>query len=293
MAANAAKIFLHYSQEELDRNYNQRAWVSNADELMGRWASNSAAVSARIAHRADVSYGPSADEVLDIFTAHQANAPILVFIHGGAWRALTKKESCYAAEAFVNAGAHFIAVNFAVIPKVRMPDMIAQVRRALGWVYHNARSFSGDPERIYVAGHSSGAHMAGVMLVTDWAAFGGLPANLIKGGFCTSGMYDLEPVMLSARSDYVKISKAEEVELSPIKHLERLSCPVVLGYGGKETNEFQRQTRDFAASLERIGKLSKLLFFPRLNHFEVAEELAKPDGQLCRAAFHEMGLTGV
>ena len=274
-----AKVYLNYDQEELDRNYDQRAWAPNADEIIGRWITGSGAARSNLRHRSNLAYGSTEDERLDIFPAARAGAPILVFIHGGAWRSLSKEDSCYAAPAFVAAGANFVALNFANIPKVRLPDMVAQVRRGVAWVYRNARELGCDPNRLYVAGHSSGGHLAASVLVTDWRTHG-LPNTIIKGGLCISGMYDLEPVILSARSSYVKLSKQEEMELSPARHLYALSCPVAIAYGEKETHEFQRQARDFAQMLKSIDKLYDLVLLGGLNHFEVGSALGAPESHL-------------
>ena len=274
-----AKVYLNYDQEELDRNYDQRAWAPNADETIARWITGSAAARSSLRHRANLAYGSTEDERLDIFPAARAGAPILVFIHGGAWRSLSKEDSCYAAPAFVAAGVNFVALNFANIPKVRLPDMVAQVRRGVAWVYRNARELGGDPNRLYVAGHSSGGHLAANVLVTDWRTHG-LPNTIIKGGLCISGMYDLEPVILSARSSYVKLSKQEEMELSPARHLYALSCPVAIAYGEKKTHEFQRQGRDFAQMLKSIGQLYDLVLLGGLNHFEVGSALGAPESHL-------------
>jgi len=275
----AAKVYLNYDQEELDRNYDQRAWAPNADEIIARWITGSAAARSSFRHRANLAYGSTEDEKLDIFPAAREGAPILVFIHGGAWRSLSKEDSCYAAPAFVAAGANFVALNFANIPKVRLPDMVAQARRGVAWVYRNARELGGDPSRLYIAGHSSGGHLAANVLVTDWRTHG-LPNAIIKGGLCISGMYDLEPVMLSARSSYVKLSRQEETELSPACHLDGLSSPVAIAYGEKETHEFQRQARDFAGMLKPIGQLYDLVLLGGLNHLEVGSALGASESHL-------------
>jgi arylformamidase len=278
------KVYLNYDQAELDRNYDQRAWAPNADEVIKQWTTGSAAARARLKHRTGLAYGPTEDETLDLFPAARPDAPILVFIHGGAWRNLSKEDSSYAAPAFVAAGTNFVVLNFANIPKVRLPDMVAQVRRGVAWVYRNARELGGDPERLYVAGCSSGGHLTANLLVTDWPQMHDLPNTIIKGGLCVSGMYDLEPVMLSARSSYVKISKEEEADLSPARHLDRLSCPIAIAYGEKETHEFQRQARDFAAMLKPRGRLFDLVLLRGLNHFEVGSALGDPNSDLFRLA---------
>jgi arylformamidase len=168
--------------------------------------------------------------------------------------------------------------------------MVAQVRRAVAWVVEHATSLGADPARVYVGGHSSGGHLAGNVLVTDWKTEFGLPADAVKGGLCVSGMYDLKAVRLSARSFYVKFDDRIEHELSPLRHLDRLTAPVVVAYASNDSPEFQRQSREFAAALERIGRLRRLIVGEGLNHVELPETLARPDGLLGRAALGLMGL---
>jgi arylformamidase len=285
------KVYLDYTQKELDDAYNQRLWAPNAQEVIDGYTTDSAAVRAKYPPRT-FRYGPSADETLDWFAPVRAaaGAPIMVFIHGGAWRSLTKEDSEAAAPTFIESGAHYVALNFAVIPKVRLPDMADQCRRALLWVRENARRLGGDPDKLYVSGHSSGGHLAGVMLTTDWAALGA-PASLLKGGLCGSGSFDLEPVMLSARGAYVKLSEDEKRALSPIRHVGRISCPVTVAYGTLETPEFQRQSRAFAAALKEGSRFpAELIVLEGVNHFEVAVTMNRPDGVLGRAALKLMGL---
>lgn len=285
------KVYLDYTQQELDDAYNQRLWADNAEAVIARYTTDSAAARAKYPPRT-FRYGPSGDETLDWFPTDKPGAPVLVFIHGGAWRSLTKEDSAASAPMIVQAGAHYVALNFATIPKVRLPDMAEQCRRAILWVRDNAARLGGDPERIFVLGHSSGGHLAAVMLTTDWAALGA-PADLIKGGLCGSGSYDLEPVMLSARGAYVKLSAEETLALSPIRHVGRVRCPITVALGDRESPEFQRQGRAFAAALKEGSKLpSELIVLEGVNHFEVAETLNRPDGAMGHAALKLMGLAG-
>jgi len=163
------------------------------------------------------------------------------------------------------------------------------VRRAVGWVYRNAKAFGGDPERIYLSSHSSGSHLAGCVLTHDWRKEG-LPVDIVKGGVLGSGMYDLKPVRLSKRSKYVAFTDEMEHALSAQRHLDKLHAPVVIAYGTYETPEFQRQSRDFVAAVKAAGKPAELLVGEGYNHFEMLETLANPYGLLGRAAFAQMGL---
>ena len=168
--------------------------------------------------------------------------------------------------------------------------MAHQVCRAVAWVYENAVSFGGDPNRIYVSGHSSGGHLAGVILTTDWQTDFDLPPDVVKGGLCSSGMFDLKPVRLSARGRYIDFTDEMEEALSSIRHLDKLHAPIIIAYGTLETPEFQRQSRDFAAAVAAAGKPVQLLVGEGYNHFEILETLANPYGLLGRAVLEQMGL---
>jgi arylformamidase len=284
------KVFLDYDQAALDRAYDQTQWAPNMQDLLQRRAAAADAVRARLGAPRSFAYGPTAIERLDVYPTPRPNAPVMVFLHGGAWRGGDARSQAYPAETFVQAGAHWVVPDFATVMDVGLDGMVAQVRRAVAWVARHAAEFGGDPARIHVGGHSSGGHLAGNVLVTDWAKDFGLPADLVKGGLCISGMYDLQAVRLSARSSYVKLDDRSEHALSPQRHLHRLSAPVVVAYGECDSPEFQRQSREFAQAVERAGRLRALLVGSGLNHFEMPETLARADGLLGRAALELMQL---
>ena len=278
-------VFLDYDQEELDWAYDQIPWAPNRDEIAKRNAQKSAATIARLGPPKRVAYGPKDIEKVEIYPTRRPNAPVNVFVHGGAWRAGSARNAAYMAETYVDAGAIFASVDFDNIGEVdgNLLVMADQVRRAVAWVKRNAASFGGDPERIYISGTSSGAHLAGVALTTDWPRDFDLPADTLKGGLCCSGMYDLYPVSLSARAGYVRFSEQVVEELSSQRHLDRLRAPLVVAYGTLETPEFQRQNRDFAAAVKAAGKPVTLLVGEGYNHFEMFETLGNPYGLLGRA----------
>jgi arylformamidase len=286
-------VWLDMDQAELDAAYDQSKYAPNLRQIVTRYATNSEAVRARLGKPRRDAYGPTPIEALDIYTTKRADAPINIFIHGGAWRGGLAKDFAYAAELFVHAGAHYVVLDFINVIEANgsLTPMAEQVRRAVAWVHRNARSFGGDPDRIYVSGQSSGGHLAGVVLVTDWRKDFNLPADTVKGGLCCSGLFDLKPVRLSARSSYVKFTDEIEQALSSQRHLERLNAPVIVACGTLETPEFQRQSRDFAAAVRAAGKPVQLLVGEGYNHFEIPETLANPHGLLGRAVLAQMNLS--
>ena len=286
------RVWLDMDQAELDAAYDQSVYAPNLRQIVQRYVTNSEGVRARLGAPQRHAYGATPIEGLDIYTTKRPNAPINIFIHGGAWRVGLAKEYAFAAELFVHAGAHLVLPDHVWVQDAggNLIPLAEQVRRAVAWVYRNAHSFGGNPNRIYVSGHSSGAHLAGVVLTTDWPKDFNLPADIIKGGLCCSGLFDLKPVRLSARSRYVKFTDETEQALSSQRHLDKLHAPVIVAYGTLETPEFQRQSRDFAAAVKAAGKRVELLVGEGYNHFEILETLASPYGLLGRAVLQQMNL---
>lgn len=285
--ASAANVFLNYDQQALDDAYDQAKWAPNAKDVIARYSTDSAAVRKKYPPKTE-RFGPTEVETLDIFAPQGAkDLPVMVFVHGGAWRILTKDDASAPAPTFVENGCIYVALNFATIPAVRLPDMAQQCRAALVWLSKNIARFGGDPNRIFISGHSSGGHLCGVLATTDWTKHGG-PTNLLKGSIAMSGMYDLYPVMLSQRSSYVKLSPEEVGALSPMRHLSQVTFPVIVVYGDKETPEFQRQSRDFSTALAGMGRLSSTLVLSGKNHFEVPEELNTAGTDLSKAVLKLM-----
>lgn len=277
------RVYRDYDQAALDRAYTQSVWAPSAEAIISWYGIASAAARARLPHMADVAYGASAAECLDFFPAQARGAPIVVYIHGGAWKDLTKAESAFAAETFVASGICFAAIDFATIPSVRLPEMIAQVQRAVAWLHRHATQLGADPDNIHLVGHSSGAHLVAAALACGWPELGGGQCEIVRSAFCASGSYDLEPVMLSYRGRYLQLDEAEARALSPIHHVEQLTLPLTLAFGGRESPEFQRQAQAFGTALERVGRLEALLCDDQEDHFTISATLAQPDGFLARA----------
>jgi arylformamidase len=283
---------MDYDQVELDASYDQIQYEPTIRRVSQRLASSSEAMRAHIGPPQREAYGPSEIEKLDIYRAKAANAPVFVFIHSGNWQLGAAKDYGYPAEMFVAAGAHYVALDFNNVNETGgdLGVVAAQVRRGIAWVCKNAASFGGDPERIYIGGHSSGGHLCGVALVTDWQKEFGLPENAIKGGLCMSGMYEMTPVRLSWRRAYVKFTDAMAEAMSAQRHIDKLRAPIVVTYGSFETPDFQRQSRDFAAAVKAAGKPVQLIEAPNYAHLEMCESLGNPYGPNGRAALAMMKL---
>lgn len=289
-AKPAFRDWREYSQAELDDQYNQNSLVPDNSPFKNQKIALSAKARADYECILDVAYGPTKKEKLDIFPAKTKGAPIQIFIHGGAWKSGNKAEVSYPAPVFVDAGANYVALNFDVVPDVMIEEQVRQCRAAIAWVYRNAESFGGDKERIYVCGHSSGGHVTGMMVVTDWEGVYELPADILKGAAPVSGMFDLEPVRHSWRNSYLHLDEERARALSAIHHIPATPIPLVLGVGTGELPEFQRQTHAFAEAWRAAGKSCELVVVDGLNHFQMGAEFGNRESPIIKAILRQMTL---
>lgn len=287
-----AKVYLDYSQEELDWQYDHSKRFSDTSVFNKERADMSARARETLSCRLDVAYGEGESEVLDIFPAKgDGPTPIVVFLHGGAWARGSKTGYSFPAETFVPRGVSWVATDFDNIPPNTLDGMVRQNRDAIAWVYRNAASFGGDPERIHVAGHSSGGHLTGMMLVTDWEKEYGLPGNLIKGAASISGMYDLEPIYLSYRNAYVKLDQASWRRNSAIHNIPAgYGAPLIVGCGDGDTAEFHRQPEAFLAAWRAAGHNGEFIEIEGAHHFAASYAFNNPDGPLVRMMLDQIGV---
>ena len=287
MSAPAGLIWREFDQAGLDRQYHSRGTVSDFTVYTRRYTELTRAAKARLACIENLHYGPGADETLDLYPAARAaggpGTPVLVFLHGGDWRALSKDDSGFAAPAFVEAGAMFIAVNFSLAPVLTIAQMGAQVRRALAWIARHVGAHGGDAARLFIAGHSSGANLVGQLLATDWVRDFGLPADLIKGATFISGLGDLEPVRRSFRNANLGLDDAMVAEASLLHSASCAACPLLVAFGEHEMPEYHRQGREVAAFWAARGNRADVFTLAGRNHFDAVLEWADPASPLLRA----------
>jgi arylformamidase len=289
--AKGPPVWMDLDQLDLDEAYDQSVYAFNQRFVQERRNERNALMAKILGKPERVAYGSAEIEKVDIYKTKRPNAPAMIFLHGGAWRGGRSAQGAYLAEPFVNAGAHFINVEFNNVTETKgdLLPMVDQCRRAVAWIYKNAASFGGNPDALYLSGFSSGGHLGGCVVITEWEKFG-VPRDVLKGAVLGSGMYDLKPVRLSARSSYIKFTDEVEEALSAMRHLDKVHTPLVLTIGTLETPEFQRQSRDCAAALAKAGKPVKLIVAKGHNHFEMGESLSNPYGIMGRAAMEMMGL---
>jgi len=279
----AEPIFLGYDRATLDREYDNRRKVIDAPAWLTRFAEASGATRAEVPCRLDVAYGAHPGERLDVFPAERATpAPVHVFIHGGYWQWLDKKDFSYVARAFVPAGIATVVINYALVPTVTMAELVRQCRASIAWVFRNAASFGGDPGRITISGHSAGGHLVAMLMATDWAA-AGLPADVVKAGAGISGLYDLEPIRLCYLNDVLGLTPDDARAQSPIHLTPKHAGTLLLPLGALEGPEYHRQSDAMASAWHGHGGRSEILDLPSHDHFSIVWALGERDTPLARA----------
>ena len=265
-------VYRDYTQVELDQNYDQSTLVKNLPEYVDRWRREVEQAKKSLRCELNVSYGDSADQVIDIYGVDvETEKPIVLNLHGGAWRQMSAATSASAAKAFVNVGTLFAVPDFSLAPAVRLDEMVRQCREAVQFLFSNARRYGGNPNRLYVIGHSSGAHLAAMVAQQE-------PS--VKAFAACSGIYDLEPVRLSARNNYLYLDEASAVLNSPITIIGKNTPPALVAWGTDELPEFQRQSNNFADTLRALRCSVRTLEQPGLNHFDMFDQIADDTSRL-------------
>jgi arylformamidase len=268
----------YYSQQ-----YNARAAIPEHPTIFTRWLSESARVRRRHAALLDLAYGETSGERLDFFPTNRSDKPLVVFIHGGWWRSLDKSDFSFIAPAYVQNGINVALTNYTLAPEASIADIVRQQLRAIAWLYRNAEKYDFDPQRIFIAGHSAGAHLSAMMMSAVWPAYGDdLPLNLIKGGVLMSGLYDLDPVR---HADFVnvdlRLTEKDIDPLSPAGMPQAHAAPFVTAVGGLESDEFKRQNTLIAAAWKSGHRADIAL--PGANHLTICDAFGNAEHPLHKA----------
>ena len=274
-----------YDPAWLEEQYNNRKRVPEHPQILESWTRASALSRERASCRIDVPYAGGPRATLDVFPTPKGNAPVLVYIHGGYWRALDKSDQSFVAPSFVADGVMVVLPNYGLAPAMPMASIAVQLTQALAWVWRNAALYGGDPSRIVVAGHSAGGHLATMLLACDWKTVSPqLPADLVKGALSLSGLYDLNPLRYPPflRSD-LQLTPSLAAKLSPALLPAPARGTLYAVVGGDESEEFMRQN---GLIRQRWGaaRVPVCEAVPGVNHFTVLRELATPASRVHQLA---------
>lgn len=279
------KIFGDYTREELDAQYTNVKSDRDKASLAAvreRAARNVAALKPQ----RGLAYGPDPDQRFDIYRAGETPGPGVLFFHGGEWQRGDTGVFSVWADTMLARGITFIDGTTGHIPRLRLPEIVDHATALVRHVRDNAAELGIAPGRLAVTGHSSGAHLAASAMVQM------ANEDDLDGIACvrlSSGNYDLRPLMLSYRGDYLQLSDDETRALSPLAMLDAPLPPTLVVCGGDESHEFQRQSRTFHEALTARGP-AELHVVPGANHFEVYGELYEATTPSWRFLERHLGL---
>lgn len=271
------------TQEELDWEYRPEIRIADPqafEKIIAQRIAKADEARAVLKRKADIHYGPTRMEKLDIYPAAEPDAPVVVFIHGGYWfdARLKKENYIWVARGFVERGVTTVIVDYDVCPKVTVDEIVRQCRAAIAWVYRNAETFGGDRERLYVTGNSAGGHLTAMMAITDWVEDYMLPGDIIKGACPISGLYDLEPFQYTWLQPKIQFNGQQIRRNSPVLHVPERAIPLLISWGTAESAEFWRQSQDFGEAWQASGNPAVLHPQEGCDHFTAIDGFADPDG---------------
>jgi len=267
-----------HSGDWFESQYNNRRRVADAEAILQRWSEASALVREQARCQLDLRYGSGPRQRLDVFSDSVAKAPVLVFIHGGYWRALSKEDLSFIAPGFTSEGAVVVIPGYDLCPDVSMERIPLQLAEALAWVWRHVADYGGDPNHIVLAGHSAGGHLAALLSCFDWKSLApDLPRQLVKGTLSISGLHELAPLVHTPfLQPDLRLDEASARRLSPV-HQAPPDSPLYAVVGGAESEEFKRQCRliQEAWGTQAVPLLEEV---PGYNHFDLLYDLVAPEG---------------
>jgi arylformamidase len=237
--------------------------------------------------RADLKYGADYWQKLDIYLPRKSvpkGAPVLIFLHGGAWTNGTKEWMGFMAPPLVELPSLFVAANYRLAPAVRFPGQLEDCCDVVAWVHAHITEYGGDPGRIFIGGHSAGGHLAAMTaLSADRLAAHGLPEDVIKGCLPISGSFDLRapdatPESAEARILRTLLARPEDAAAaSPILFIRGRRVPFLIAYGSRDFPRLVTQAEAMSAALARETVPATVLTLDGLDHFGANEACAVPD----------------
>lgn len=287
----ADAVYRGYNKEEFERQYSPGQLVPDSEQIMDAAAQDSARYRNRAGCRLDISYGATGRELLDVFPGDGKRCPVVLYIHGGYWRARDKSYYSFFAEPLVKAGATVVIASYSHCPHVTLDQIVRQLRGACAWVWNNIEEYGGDRHKFYVVGNSAGGQLTAMLAATEWPeVIHEMPADLIKGAMSLSGVFDLEPLLLHSLNETLHMDTAMARRNSPIRLKPTIGGPYICAVGGAESDEFIRQSREFTQAWKDHGAQIEFVEAAERDHFSIVSDIVNDDYVLWRRLKSLIGL---
>jgi arylformamidase len=267
------ELYRGMDRAALDVAYNNRAVVPDWQGYLDRWRARSDAIYAARPVLRDMRYGPGPRQRIDIFPSGRRGAPAILFLHGGYWQWNDKEGQAFVAEGLLANGFDVAIGEYSLAPEARMGAICAEAQAMVEWLAAELPVRGLGEGGLYLSGISTGAHL--MALALGQAA--------VRGALLISGIYDLEPIRLSALNDAIGMDANEARAFAPLHAVPSRTAPAILAFGANERPEIRRQSSDYVACLEALGRRARPMPVPGCDHFSVLETLADPKGALAQA----------
>ena len=268
------------TQEQIDAQYDIRRSVEDPAPFRAEFKRKNEEALSLSGAQLGIPYGTDPDEYLDIYPAG-ADAPVLIFVHGGYWRASSAREHAYVALGPHVLGVTVVVTNYSLCPEVTIDVITRQNHAAIEWVLEHAREFRADPDRIVLAGHSAGGQQVALLL--------GKLGPSLRGGIGMSGIYDLRPLRHSFLQPKLRLDDDLVRQQSPLFQVPRESPPLTIMVGSAESDEFIRQSRALYDAWRNSGLQADLLQQPGLNHYTSVSQWSNADSPACAVLADRLG----
>jgi len=272
------------SDAQIDHDYKVSATVSKQvfDQVTGDYVRRADEVVAGLAGHRDIVYDEASGRQLDVWgVTEDYLRPVFVSIHGGYWRAGSRRHASFMAGVLDQQGIATVAVDYDLAPDVALAEIVRQVRASVAWIHAHGSDHGLDPDRIVVGGSSAGGHLAAAVMIPGWQERFGLPANAIRAGVPISGLFDLRPLVDSFANEWLGLDRATAANLSPMLHTEDAAVPALIAVAERDGVGFLAQSREFHERWSRCAP-AELLVVPDRHHYDVFLDLADPDSELTR-----------
>jgi arylformamidase len=276
-------IYKQYTQELLNNQYNTRLGVPGYAAYFESWEERSTQTRSQFAFARNIYFGTHIAECMDIFPAGKPGSKTMIFIHGGYWHLLDKELFHFLAPAFLKNNITCVFINYPLAPAVSIDEIVYSCRSAINWISENISDYNGNPSELYVSGHSAGGHLATMLLTAE-------DFSLLKGVISFSGIFRLEPIMLSYLNDVLHIDQQAAVRNSPVILNRYSDAPVLLVTGEDESHEFKDQSTELFNSWKHQNGAIELMNIASKNHYSILDTMTVENSPVQSSIFRLMNI---
>jgi acetyl esterase/lipase len=228
---------------------------------------------------ADLQYGVLAKQRLDVYTPTKNSGqklPIVIFLHGGGWNSGDKNQYRFVGAALAEQGWIGVSVNYRLYPAVKYPAFMDDAALAVKYVHEHATEWGGDSQKIYLMGHSAGAHIATMLaLDNEFLQKIGGDSHWLRGVIGVAGPYDFIPFTFDYMHDLFG-PEANYAQSQPVNYARADAPPLLLLHGMTDTNVLPRNTIKLVAAMQRQGGNVQAHYYEGVNHTDIIAAMSTP-----------------